>query len=69
MSLETTRKEVNDMLDRAVAAHNRNKQNLEQLQAEIERLRTSIKELERGEFICRQCGLRKDSEHDEPVEF
>lgn len=32
------------------------------LQAEIERLK-------RGEFICSKCGLRKDGEHDGPVEF
>lgn len=35
----------------------------------IQRLAQRIKELERGEYICRKCGLRKDAEHDEPVEF
>lgn len=39
MSLETTTEETNDMLGRALAAHERNKQNLEQMQAEIDRLR------------------------------
>lgn len=30
---------------------------------EIAKLRASVEELERGEFICKKCGLRKDDEH------
>jgi hypothetical protein len=28
-----------------------------------------IEKLERGEFICKKCGLRKDSEHNETCKF
>lgn len=28
----------------------------------------AIEELQRGEFICKKCGLRKDGEH-EPADF
>jgi len=30
--------------------------------AEIEALRAKVEELERGEYICKKCGLRKDGE-------
>ncbi|MDP1586618.1 MAG: hypothetical protein Q8M07_02645 [Prosthecobacter sp.] len=30
---------------------------------------THIEKLQRGEFICKKCGLRKDSEHDCIPEF
>jgi len=36
---------------------------------EIERLRAEVAALRRGEFICMRCALRKDSEHDAPVDF
>ena len=29
----------------------------------IDELEARIAELERGEYVCRKCGLRKDSEH------
>lgn len=36
--------------------------------AKIEQILTTLEqriaELERGEFICKRCGLRKDSEHE-----
>lgn len=41
-------------MNRIVNAHNK--------------LRAELEELKRGEFICRKCGLRKDSEH-EHAEF
>lgn len=30
---------------------------------EITRLRERVAQLERGEYICKKCGLRKDDEH------
>jgi len=32
------------------------------LQAELEALKAKVAELERGEYICKRCGLRKDGE-------
>ena len=32
-------------------------------------LERELNALKRGEFICRKCSLRKDSEHDTPTEF
>lgn len=34
----------------------------------IDELREKVRELERGEYICKKCGLRKDGESP-PVEF
>jgi hypothetical protein len=53
------------------------------MRAEIERLRRerdqyklvaemnkqTIKAMSRGEYICSNCGIRKDGEHDHAVEF
>ena len=33
---------------------------------QLERELTALK---RGEFICQKCSLRKDGEHDTPIEF
>lgn len=33
------------------------------------RLRAEVEALRRGEFICRKCGLRKDSELSGPLAF
>lgn len=36
----------------------------ERLERETVELRQQLAELERGEYICNKCGLRKDSEHE-----
>jgi len=35
---------------------------LEKKDAEIVALKAKVEELERGEYICKKCGLRKDGE-------
>lgn len=41
---------------------------VESLRLDAEQASARCAELERGEFICKQCGLRKDAEH-EPADF
>jgi rubrerythrin len=41
-------------------------QMMREYEATIERLQTRISELQRGEFICIQCGLRKDGQPQKP---
>lgn len=43
--------------------------NFEDLQALCLGMANHIDKLKRGEFICHRCGIRKDSEHDEAVDF
>lgn len=43
--------------------------NFEDLQALCLGMASHIDKLQRGEFICRRCGIRKDGEHDEAVAF
>ena len=67
-SLELTvaelRKEVaeaNDLFDKLRQQH-------EWLRKDAEQASARCAQLERGEFICKKCGLRKDAEH-EPADF
>lgn len=43
--------------------------NFEDLQALCLGMAGHIDKLRRGEFICKRCGLRKDSEHVDKPEF
>ena len=43
--------------------------NFEELQALCLGMANHIEKLQRGEFICRRCSLRKDSEHECRLEF
>lgn len=42
---------------------------LAQSEETIAEQQREIERLKRREYICKSCGLRKDSEHNEPVEF
>ena len=44
--------------------HNRLLDDEESADCQICALREKVAELLRGEFICKKCGLRKDSEHE-----
>lgn len=43
--------------------------NYEELQYLCLGMATHIEKLQRGEFICKRCGLRKDGEHSGGCEF
>ncbi len=43
--------------------------NFEDLQYLCLGMANHIEKLNRGEFICQQCGLRKDSSHDKKADF
>lgn len=57
--VEVARTVANGNVDAKFAAWNE----LNALAQENDRLREKVAQLERGEYICKKCGLRKDDEH------
>lgn len=51
-----------NQLEAVTMAANLNAELVREQQQEIIRLSSELLRLRRGEFICRSCGLRKDSE-------
>jgi hypothetical protein len=61
--------EAGKQLKLVTMAANLNAELVREQQQEIIRLSHEILRLRRGEFICRSCGLRKDSEPEVAHEF
>ncbi len=60
-TLHQERDKANDLFDKLRQQH-------EWLRKDAEQASARCASLERGEFICKKCGLRKDAEH-EPADF
>lgn len=67
--IKTQRDELRDNGERLMEAADGWKESAQYFQQNRNELERELAAIKRGEFICRKCMLRKDGEHDTPIEF